>query len=373
MYFDIDCVSSQPEPHPPSYLEVDTLFTIEAKNGKKRKKIRVRDDHDYDIDDLMDYMEIEEQESTDGVKFTVLQDGAWPSKDALPFNDSQYDAFKLSLCHEFAVVQGPPGTGKTYLGIKVAKALIENLDHMNGCLMLVICYTNHALDQFLEALLDISDNIVRIGGQSRNEAMKDISLNKLRTTVSIHSAANKAFFDQKMDLKRSIAEFQRALVRLDVFLNGVVKPENIIDIEQIQYLSDYYKRANLNDDPLYFWLFEHYGEFYKYDISELLEETTTDDSFAELEKENRKRTGVLLDDQENNNAESEAYRKSFSSISLDSLTSKIKMRVAQYKSVLNLETQGSLPMLERELQILNAYRTMFNVSFIYCYRGKSMK
>jgi hypothetical protein len=57
------------------------------------------------------------------------------------------------------------GTGKSFIGALLAKALHKFSDQI----ILVVCYTNHALDQFLEDLLKIgisSSSIVRLGGKS---------------------------------------------------------------------------------------------------------------------------------------------------------------------------------------------------------------
>lgn len=57
------------------------------------------------------------------------------------------------------------GTGKSFIGALLAKALHDNSKDK----ILVMCYTNHALDQFLEDLLDIGINpsdIVRLGSKS---------------------------------------------------------------------------------------------------------------------------------------------------------------------------------------------------------------
>ena len=78
-------------------------------------------------------------------------------RDRLEFNDSQLRAFQMALTKRFAVIQGPPGTGKTYVGLKIAQALLqtsslwENEEERTPILM--VSYTNHALDQFLEGLL----------------------------------------------------------------------------------------------------------------------------------------------------------------------------------------------------------------------------
>jgi AAA domain len=45
------------------------------------------------------------------------------------------------------------------------------------------CYTNHALDQFLESLVEAGiERIVRVGGQSKSEILKGMNLRELRRT-----------------------------------------------------------------------------------------------------------------------------------------------------------------------------------------------
>ena len=47
--------------------------------------------------------------------------------------------------------------------------------------ILVVCYTNHALDQFLEGIHQFHpDGIVRVGGRSQSETMKECSLSELK-------------------------------------------------------------------------------------------------------------------------------------------------------------------------------------------------
>ncbi|KAF6028545.1 ZNFX1 [Bugula neritina] len=106
----------------------------------------------------------------------------WPRAEEMGFNQSQYEAYKTALTKEFVVIQGPPGTGKTYVSLRIVETFIKNLfssssklssrrsetvtkwdnpahcsvnklpDRMNRPI-LVVCYTNHALDQFLEGIL----------------------------------------------------------------------------------------------------------------------------------------------------------------------------------------------------------------------------
>lgn len=68
------------------------------------------------------------------------------------------------------MIQGPPGTGKSFVGIELVKILLANTcptsagadklceEHPDSVPqpvigpILIVCLTNHALDQFLEAL-----------------------------------------------------------------------------------------------------------------------------------------------------------------------------------------------------------------------------
>src|SRR5690242_8768899 len=52
----------------------------------------------------------------------------------------------------FLLCLGPPGTGKTFVGIELMKVLLSPENRRNGRFgpILTVCFTNHALDQFLE-------------------------------------------------------------------------------------------------------------------------------------------------------------------------------------------------------------------------------
>lgn len=63
--------------------------------------------------------------------------------------------------------------GKTFIGAMVCDAIVR----LSSETILCVCYTNHALDQFLEALLDkgITD-IVRIGSRSKSARLESYNL-----------------------------------------------------------------------------------------------------------------------------------------------------------------------------------------------------
>lgn len=83
---------------------------------------------------------------------------------------SQHESFLSGLKQSVSLIQGPPGTGKSFVGALLTKAFHEHTAEK----ILVMCYTNHALDQFLEDLLDIGidrDAIVRLGSKSSQRTL----------------------------------------------------------------------------------------------------------------------------------------------------------------------------------------------------------
>jgi len=117
----------------------------------------------------------------DDYKFNILKDEEWPTEVYLQQENSQYKAFKAALTQKYVLIQGAPGTGKTFIGQRIVKAMIENL-YTTGRLknpIAVICNNNHTLDNFLEGILKITEKLVRIGSQSKCEALKNHSLKRI--------------------------------------------------------------------------------------------------------------------------------------------------------------------------------------------------
>ena len=124
----------------------------------------------------------------------VIQDqSSWPLAEATSLDRSQLDALKMALTKEISVIQGPPGTGKTFIGLKIVESFLRNRriwDRNKDAPILVVCYTNHALDQFLEGIQSLridsrTPSIVRIGGRCKSESLSpSILRNKVRECQS---------------------------------------------------------------------------------------------------------------------------------------------------------------------------------------------
>eukprot|EP01063_Lacrimia_lanifica_P027259 TRINITY_DN3805_c0_g1_i2.p1 TRINITY_DN3805_c0_g1~~TRINITY_DN3805_c0_g1_i2.p1 ORF type:complete len:2457 (+),score=568.87 TRINITY_DN3805_c0_g1_i2:120-7490(+) len=77
----------------------------------------------------------------------------------------QSEAVHSALTQRLSLIQGPPGTGKTYVGTRVVQLLKQNSTSER---ILIVCYTNAALEQFLTKLVRQGcatwDEILRVGG-----------------------------------------------------------------------------------------------------------------------------------------------------------------------------------------------------------------
>ncbi|GFR50032.1 hypothetical protein Agub_g12193 [Astrephomene gubernaculifera] len=118
---------------------------------------------------------------------TYLQPGAvqeelsYLQSRKLVLDPSQREALQRCLTQRVALVQGPPGTGKTFIGALLCDAIVRRSSET----ILVVCYTNHALDQFLEALIAKGiTSIVRIGSRSKNKALAKYNLRELTSADS---------------------------------------------------------------------------------------------------------------------------------------------------------------------------------------------
>lgn len=188
-------------------------------------------------------------------KVGVMKSTTWPSANVLNVNDSQLTALKKALSQRLVLIQGPPGTGKTYLGCKVAKALLENRpvwNRLGNQPMLLMCQTNHALDQFMELLLPVSKKVIRIGNQSKSDLLAPFNIRewvrKSRSRSSRHTDALK----QEMELKRLALDIQKwQLEMMKVSSHGVLDLETLVNMEVIDQKSSV---CFVNSENFLLWL-----------------------------------------------------------------------------------------------------------------------
>ena len=100
--------------------------------------------------------------------------GIYPQEFRNLLDKSQLIAIHNCLKNKIGLIQGPPGTGKTHVGTILSDILLQNL--RPKAQILVVCFTNHALDSFIEGILKYTQDVVRIGGRCKNEIVNQKKL-----------------------------------------------------------------------------------------------------------------------------------------------------------------------------------------------------
>ncbi len=161
------------------------------------------------------------EHSAIGVK--EVEQMSLPTDSNCKLDQSQIRALCTALTRELVLIQGPPGTGKTYIGLKIVQALLLNKSiwtQSNKKIktpIMVVCFTNHALDQFLEGLVRIADThpieIRRLGGRSKSSILEPYNIKEF---------VRQECREQRIYLRSSqkLLTLQRKIVAMNDFLDG---------------------------------------------------------------------------------------------------------------------------------------------------------
>ncbi|XP_034832101.1 NFX1-type zinc finger-containing protein 1-like isoform X1 [Maniola hyperantus] len=216
-------VDVQKETNPPAYLTPQTIYSIRKSSNKNEE-----------------------------LSFPVLDTNQWPTSQSFGLDQSQMDAYSFALTREFAVIQGPPGTGKTYLGVKIASTILRNLS-LEGTPMLIICYTNHALDQFLEGILNVTTNIVRLGSQSKSKILEPYNLNAMRTKMK--SKYSYLYANKRSELEKIFKEMTDIQTDIEKCEKEIVSYKTIK--AHLKIGDDSFELKDFGEDATLSWLFGH--------------------------------------------------------------------------------------------------------------------
>lgn len=173
--------------------------------------------------------------------YPVLNTNRWPDESDVIFDTSQLDALKVALTKELALIQGPPGTGKTYVGLKVAEILLTNNDNWKGdsgrgSPILIVCYTNHALDQFLEGIFTFcKDGIVRVGGRSDNEELEPFLLKNLKKKQFDERKRSSAVHQGEKDCRKVLWENRSKIEIVSAKIKGCAT--KFLPISEQEYMD----------------------------------------------------------------------------------------------------------------------------------------
>ena len=154
---------------------------------------------------------------------------------------SQINAINRSLSNKISLIQGPPGTGKTYVGIILVRALLQLEPNSQ---ILVVSYTNHALDSFLEEIIKYTQSVVRIGGRCNNEKIQNYILD-----------SSDKYYNN--NYKRYLKDLDREGENIENFINNEINCDNLLNVQQVKdkfkvlydkIYTDFFDLANIREN-----------------------------------------------------------------------------------------------------------------------------
>ena len=208
----------------------------------------------------------------------------------------------------------PPGTGKTFIGVKLVELLLHNKalwwnkpgEAQRPILM--VCFTNHALDQFLEMCVDVCklrSGVVRVGSRSQCEKLNPFCL----STIKQHMKANRtvetniyfSMHDQLGRMRQLKFESDKLTSKVrDLNENSLLSMSELSGVMTDGYLKQFYddtlqdKHSDSRDIQLLEWL-----GFFNIEERVQLREAAADDSEQEEDENNNT---IVASNEENSQA-----------------------------------------------------------------------
>lgn len=146
----------------------------------------------------------------------------------------------------------PPGTGKTFIGVKIMQLLLHNSHLWSNSRstrrspILMICYTNHALDQFLELCVEecnLNSGVVRVGGRCKNKSLEGFFLRKIKENIRQERSIEKSIFYQMKEEQRRLSEIQTKLNKIisttKLSEEGILKLSVLSKYASVEYMSQF--------------------------------------------------------------------------------------------------------------------------------------
>ena len=185
--------------------------------------------------------------SNEARNITISEETTWPHHRTTCLDESQYEALKMALRQEISVIQGPPGTGKTYIGLKLVQAFLHNRtvwDPQKNSPILVVCYTNHALDQFLQDIIELyqekeTPDIVRVGGRCKNDKLSKFVLATKVLALREERLLPKRMQTRRIKARNAMDQLKVAFDTLQQEMNQKLLPLSVLEnvMDDVHYLQ----------------------------------------------------------------------------------------------------------------------------------------
>lgn len=176
-------------------------------------------------------------------------------------DSSQLEALQRMVSNELAVIQGPPGTGKTFTSVQALNTILANRQPGDPP-VIVAAQTNHALDQLLIYCNSAGANIMRVGGRTENEVIKERTVYNLRKSLGKDGPGDgRAKYRSLEKARVQIIERFKTLVDGVFGGDGLLDPQALLDAgvineAQFESLSSDGWEGNDEESAMQAWLGE---------------------------------------------------------------------------------------------------------------------
>ena len=163
----------------------------------------------------------------------------WPKASQTKLkNKAQLEAVHMALSREASIIQGPPGTGKTFIGLEIVHAILQNRsvwDPQSNSPILVVCYTNHALDQFLSGIVKMKigrdhPKVVRVGGRCKSEELKPYVLKNIVSKMKEAGCVPKSVFVKYKKSLSEMGEYEKLFEQTSLSEGDLVLEHELADV-----------------------------------------------------------------------------------------------------------------------------------------------
>lgn len=150
------------------------------------------------------------------------------------------------------------------MGVKLVQLLIQNAEHWWNVPnerhkpILMICQTNHALDQFLEHCIkecNLQHGVVRVGGQSKSKNLDNFKLAHIKSELyRTNKILDKDVYFRTKDEKKTMYELKERLDELCNKIRHVFSDYGVMSFEALQHfmLAEHVEHFKRDD---YFYKF----------------------------------------------------------------------------------------------------------------------
>lgn len=146
-------------------------------------------------------------------------------------SEIQLEGIKLVLNNKLSLIQGSPGTGKSFMGKTLVHFFLQNASLWSNSSIkspiIIMGYTNRALDAFLEDVLPFTQKVIRLGSQFTSRKIETYSFNEILALA--RNARDPNFIQVEKAVKTQVWELKGKLESQIQLLNQSLNVRNFLD------------------------------------------------------------------------------------------------------------------------------------------------